>query len=107
MTYGPIDFLALEFEGNKFRGDILPTLLELIEQPGSLGNMLAIRKKRVFFEQDFVGFLESVGQEIPFNRVAFILCIVEEFPGEHVHIKIQGLVDAGHFAPTPEAIFRV
>ncbi len=32
MTYGPIDFLALEFEGNKFRGDILPSLLELIEQ---------------------------------------------------------------------------
>ena len=32
MTYGPIDFLALEFEGNKFRGDILPNLLELIEQ---------------------------------------------------------------------------
>lgn len=23
MTYGPIDFLALEFEGNKFKGDIL------------------------------------------------------------------------------------
>jgi hypothetical protein len=32
MTYGPIDFLALEFEGNKFNGDILPALLELVEQ---------------------------------------------------------------------------
>ncbi len=32
MTYGPIDFLALEFEGNKFKGDILPSLLELVEQ---------------------------------------------------------------------------
>ena len=32
MTYGPIDFLALEFEGNKFKGDILPSLSELVEQ---------------------------------------------------------------------------
>jgi hypothetical protein len=32
MTYGPIDFLALEFEGNQFKGDILPSLLELVEQ---------------------------------------------------------------------------
>lgn len=32
MTYGPIDFLALEFEGNQFKGEILPSLLELVEQ---------------------------------------------------------------------------
>jgi len=32
MTYGPIDFLALEFEGNKFKGDILASLLELIDR---------------------------------------------------------------------------
>ena len=32
MTYGPIDFIALEFEGNKFKGDILAALLELVEQ---------------------------------------------------------------------------
>ena len=32
MTYGPIDFIALEFEGNKFKGDILANLLELVEQ---------------------------------------------------------------------------
>lgn len=31
MTYGPIDFLALEFEGNKFKGEILASLLELVE----------------------------------------------------------------------------
>ena len=31
MTYGPIDFLALKFPGNKFRGEILPALRELIE----------------------------------------------------------------------------
>lgn len=31
MTYGPIDFLALEFEGNKFKGDILASILELVE----------------------------------------------------------------------------
>lgn len=32
MTYGPIDFIALEFEGNKFKGEILASLLELVEQ---------------------------------------------------------------------------
>jgi hypothetical protein len=30
MTYGPIDFIALEFKGNRFTGDILKSLLTLI-----------------------------------------------------------------------------
>jgi hypothetical protein len=32
MTYGPIDFIALEFEGNKFKGHILAELIELVEK---------------------------------------------------------------------------
>jgi hypothetical protein len=32
MTYGPIDFLALEFQGNQFKGEILPALLELVNK---------------------------------------------------------------------------
>jgi len=32
MTYGPIDFIALEFKGNNFKGEIIPSLLELVEQ---------------------------------------------------------------------------
>jgi hypothetical protein len=31
MTYGPVDFIALEFKGNQFTGEILPALLELVE----------------------------------------------------------------------------
>ncbi len=31
MTYGPVDFLALEFKGNQFKGEIMPALLELIQ----------------------------------------------------------------------------
>ena len=31
MTYGPVDFLALEFKGNQFKGEILPALLELVQ----------------------------------------------------------------------------
>jgi hypothetical protein len=31
MALGPIDFLALEFPGNKFKGEIIPALLELVE----------------------------------------------------------------------------
>jgi hypothetical protein len=30
MTYGPIDFVALEFKGNEFTGEIMPALNELI-----------------------------------------------------------------------------
>jgi len=30
MTYGPIDFIALEFKGNQFTGEILPAVLELV-----------------------------------------------------------------------------
>ncbi len=32
MTYGPIDFLALEFKGNQFKGEIMPALLELVNK---------------------------------------------------------------------------
>ena len=32
MTYGPIDFIALEFPGNRFKGEILPDLLELVDK---------------------------------------------------------------------------
>lgn len=32
MTLGPIDFLALEFPGNKFNGQILSSLFELVDQ---------------------------------------------------------------------------
>jgi Family of unknown function (DUF6325) len=30
MAYGPIDFIALEFKGNQFKGEIMPALLELV-----------------------------------------------------------------------------
>ena len=31
MTYGPIDYLVLEFENDKLKGEIIPTIVELIE----------------------------------------------------------------------------
>ena len=30
MTYGPIDFIAIEFKGNNFKGEIIPALKDLI-----------------------------------------------------------------------------
>jgi hypothetical protein len=30
MTYGPIDFIALEFKGNQFRGEIFPEIMNLV-----------------------------------------------------------------------------
>ena len=32
MTYGPIDFVALEFKGNQFKGEILPAILDLVNR---------------------------------------------------------------------------
>jgi uncharacterized membrane protein len=32
MTLGPIDFIALEFPGNKFNGEILMELLDLVDK---------------------------------------------------------------------------
>jgi hypothetical protein len=32
MTFGPIDLIALEFPGNRFKGEILPELFELVEK---------------------------------------------------------------------------
>jgi hypothetical protein len=31
MTYGPIDFIALEFKGNNFKGEIIPALIDLVK----------------------------------------------------------------------------
>jgi Family of unknown function (DUF6325) len=31
MSYGPIDFLALEFKNERLKGEILPALLELVQ----------------------------------------------------------------------------
>ena len=32
MSYGPIDLIALEFPGNRFRGEILPQMFDLVEK---------------------------------------------------------------------------
>jgi uncharacterized membrane protein len=32
MTLGPIDIIALEFPGNRFKGEILPELFELVDK---------------------------------------------------------------------------
>ena len=32
MTYGPVDFVALEFKGNQFKGEILPEIMNLVNK---------------------------------------------------------------------------
>jgi Family of unknown function (DUF6325) len=32
MTYGPIDFLALEFKTDQLRGEVMPELLDLVQK---------------------------------------------------------------------------
>jgi hypothetical protein len=32
VTYGPVDFVALEFKGNQFKGGILPAIMDLVSR---------------------------------------------------------------------------
>jgi uncharacterized membrane protein len=32
MSLGPVDFIALEFPGNRFKGEIVPDLIDLVER---------------------------------------------------------------------------
>ena len=38
MTYGPIDFVALEFKGNQFKGEILPAIMDLVSRRSRAGD---------------------------------------------------------------------
>jgi uncharacterized membrane protein len=45
MTYGPIDFIALEFPGSEFTGEILRELIDLVERDIiRIIDLVAIRK---------------------------------------------------------------
>lgn len=35
MTYGPVDFLALEFKNDNLKGEILPALFDLVKKRSS------------------------------------------------------------------------
>ena len=39
MTLGTIDFIALEFPGNRFKGGILPELFELVDRGSSASSI--------------------------------------------------------------------
>jgi len=45
MTYGPIDFEALEFKGNQFKGEILPAIMDLVSRDiVRVIDMIVVRK---------------------------------------------------------------
>lgn len=47
MTYGPIDFLALEFKTENLKGEILPALFELVEKQFiKIIDLVIIQKKQ-------------------------------------------------------------
>ena len=48
MTFGPIDLIALEFPGNRFKGEILPDLLDLVEREVIRIYDLVIVTKKLF-----------------------------------------------------------
>ena len=46
MTYGPVDFLALEFKDDKLKGEIIPALFDLVEkQIVKIIDLVIIHKK--------------------------------------------------------------
>jgi hypothetical protein len=46
MTYGPIDFLALEFKNENLKGEILPALLDLVNKKTvRIIDLVVIQKK--------------------------------------------------------------
>ncbi len=47
MSLGPVDFIALEFPGNRFKGEIVPDLLDLVEREVIRIYDLVIVTKRV------------------------------------------------------------
>jgi hypothetical protein len=45
MTYGPVDFVALEFKGNQFKGEILPEIMNLVNNGVvRIIDMIVVRK---------------------------------------------------------------
>ena len=45
MTYGPVDFVALEFKGNQFKGEILPAIMDLVSrQVVRVIDMIVVKK---------------------------------------------------------------
>jgi hypothetical protein len=45
MTYGPVDFVALEFKGNQFKGEILPEIMSLVNNGVvRIIDMIVVRK---------------------------------------------------------------
>ena len=45
MTYGPVDFVALEFKGNQFKGEILPAIMDLVNRDVvRVIDMIVVRK---------------------------------------------------------------
>jgi hypothetical protein len=67
MTLGPVDFIALEFPGNQFKGDILPDIMELVDQQiVRIFDMVIIRK-----DQDG-GILVRELQQLDDNQMAVV-----------------------------------
>ena len=45
MTYGPVDFVALEFKGNQFKGEIFPEIMNLVNNGVvRIIDMIVVRK---------------------------------------------------------------
>src|SRR5512139_2671444 len=45
MTYGPVDFVALEFKGNQFKGEIMPAIMDLVNRDiVRLIDMIVVKK---------------------------------------------------------------
>lgn len=63
MAYGPVEMLAVKFPGNKFRGEIAPALMELVDS----GTIRVIDLLFVLKDSDgtiFINEFNALGDEI-------------------------------------------
>jgi hypothetical protein len=79
--YGPLEYIALSFEGNQFKGEILPALAELVEQ----GTVRIVDLAFIYKDQDGAVTIREVEQLDPEHLVVFNPLVSE----------VSGLVSAG------------
>jgi hypothetical protein len=79
--YGPLEYIALSFEGNQFKGEILPALGELVEQ----GTVRIIDLAFIYKDQAGVVTIREIEEIDPAQLVVFNPLVSE----------ISGLVSAG------------
>ena len=66
MTLGPIDIIALEFPGNRFKGEILPELFDLVDK--GIIRIIDVKMQEAIKRMDAGLSAADVGRELGVNQ---------------------------------------